>query len=188
TRKAAWLVAVVGFLRSSDMARIDLAQSSFLAPAPAIRFAMVAPKERRGGCRYVKAVTIDMHDDPVICPVRALRAYYDRLGRPSSRHPHPIDPRVTITPLFRRLAGANDAPILATTIGNYVRDIMKLVGREPATLQIPKARALGATMAALAGTPIDDIVARGAWSSKEMFLHFYRISSTTTINFSAITL
>ncbi|KAI8061427.1 hypothetical protein BC940DRAFT_245285, partial [Gongronella butleri] len=52
----------------------------------------------------------------------------------------------------------------------------------------PKARALGATIAALSGTPIDDIVARGAWSSKEMFQYFYRISSSTTTNFSMITL
>ncbi|KAI8073383.1 hypothetical protein BC940DRAFT_223660, partial [Gongronella butleri] len=190
SRKAAWLTAMVGFLRPSDMARIDLGQSVFLEPAPAIRLAMmVAPKEqRRGGQRYVKSITLDKHDDPAICPVRALRAYYDRLGRPTTRHPHPIDPRISVTPLFRRITGKSDAPILATTISNNVREVMRHVRREPASLPVPKARALGATIAALAGTPIDDIVARGSWSSKEMFYHFYRISSSTMTNFSAITL
>ncbi|ORX62254.1 hypothetical protein DM01DRAFT_1392413, partial [Hesseltinella vesiculosa] len=35
----------------------------------------------------------------------------------------------------------------------------------PPSLPTPKARALGATLAAKVGVPVDDIASRGAWSS-----------------------
>ncbi|ORY91024.1 hypothetical protein BCR43DRAFT_422383, partial [Syncephalastrum racemosum] len=44
------------------------------------------------------------------------------------------------------------------------------------------------TLAAQVGTPIADIVARGAWSSQDMFDHFYRISSATHTDFTSSTL
>ncbi|ORY90043.1 hypothetical protein BCR43DRAFT_414704, partial [Syncephalastrum racemosum] len=65
---------------------------------------------------------------------------------------------------------------------------MRHVGRDPPSLSVPKARALGVTLAAQAGTPTADIVARGAWSSQEMFDHFYRISSATHTDFTRSTL
>ncbi|KAI8065100.1 hypothetical protein BC940DRAFT_223129, partial [Gongronella butleri] len=55
---------------------------------------------------------------------------------------------------------------------------------------IPKARAaLGATLGSQAGTNVEDIVARGAWSSRETFENnFYRISSQHRTNFTLVTL
>ncbi|KAG0183555.1 hypothetical protein DFQ29_002610 [Apophysomyces sp. BC1021] len=60
--------------------------------------------------------------------------------------------------------------------------------RDPPTAPVPKARALAATLAAQAGVPVDDIVARGVWSSHAMFNEFYRVSSAMGTDFTAVTL
>lgn len=53
---------------------------------------------------------------------------------------------------------------------------MAYVGRTPPSAPVPKARALGATLAALNGIPVDEIVCPGNWSSRAIFEDFYRIS------------
>ncbi|KAG1148315.1 hypothetical protein G6F46_007020 [Rhizopus delemar] len=58
----------------------------------------------------------------------------------------------------------------------------------PTAAPLPKARALGATLAAQAGVAVDDIVVHGNWSSKALLEHFYRISITTHNNFTVTTL
>ncbi|EIE78148.1 hypothetical protein RO3G_02852 [Rhizopus delemar RA 99-880] len=64
---------------------------------------------------------------------------------------------------------------------------MAHVGRPPGA-PVPKARALGATLAAQAGVSVDNIVVHGNWSSKSLFEEFYRISVTTSSNFTSGTL
>ncbi|ORE09660.1 hypothetical protein BCV72DRAFT_201198 [Rhizopus microsporus var. microsporus] len=61
------------------------------------------------------------------------------------------------------------------------------VGRS-AQAPVPKARGLAATLAAQAGVSVDNIVAHGSWSSRDIFEHYYRLSSATSTNFSVSTL
>ncbi|ORY89204.1 hypothetical protein BCR43DRAFT_448488, partial [Syncephalastrum racemosum] len=187
-RKTAWLLATVGFLRPSDLARIDVAQCTDReGPQGFLRLAIDAPKEKRHGLRYVRSVSYHIHPDPILCPVQAYRAYRRATGFNISRSPHPIITGRLITPLFRMLH-QHDRPVQVDTIRGYICDVMRHVGRDPPSLPVPKARALGATLAAQAGTPIADIVSRGAWSSQDMFDHFYRISSATHTDFTRLTL
>ncbi|KAG1051556.1 hypothetical protein G6F43_006245 [Rhizopus delemar] len=58
----------------------------------------------------------------------------------------------------------------------------------PTAAPLPKARVLGATLAAQAEVAVDDIVVHGKWSSKALLEHFYRISITTHNNFTVTTL
>ncbi|ORX53682.1 hypothetical protein DM01DRAFT_1407817 [Hesseltinella vesiculosa] len=69
-----------------------------------------------------------------------------------------------MVPHFR----ACNHPVVASTNGSYINNIMSHIGRSPPSLPIPKAGALGATMTAKAGVLVDDI----AWSSLPMFDHF----------------
>ncbi|KAI9255539.1 hypothetical protein BY458DRAFT_442220 [Sporodiniella umbellata] len=53
-------------------------------------------------------------------------------------------------------------------------------------MPLPKARALGATLAAQSGISVDDIVVQGNWSSKNLFEQFYRIFVTTSTDFTKV--
>ncbi|KAG0251024.1 hypothetical protein BGZ95_007013 [Linnemannia exigua] len=52
----------------------------------------------------------------------------------------------------------------------------------------PKLRALGSTLAAMAGVPIPDIMVQGNWSSPKIFEKHYRLSSVISNNLSVSTL
>ena len=189
-RKTAWLLALIGLLRPSDLARVDLPSCRFdrnLGPPDRpIMLAIVAPKEKRNGAAYTRSVTFHPHPDPILCPVAVFYAYlrqFDARTR-AARSSHPARPDHRIVPIFRVRANPT-RPVKASTIASYIRDIMVRVRRDPPTLKIPKARA---TLAAQAGVNVDDIVARGAWSSRETFEHFYRISSQHRTNFTLVTL
>ncbi|KAG1433322.1 hypothetical protein G6F56_014617 [Rhizopus delemar] len=65
---------------------------------------------------------------------------------------------------------------------------MQHVERIPPSAPVPKARALGATLAALNGISVDQIVAHGNWSSRAIFEDFYRISVANNTNFTKSTL
>jgi len=192
-RKTAWLLALIGLLRPSDLARVDLPSCqfdrSFRTSSHPIVLAIVAPKEKRNGSAYTRTVTFHPHTDKILCPVAAFYAYLRQFERRdlAVASPHPARPAHNIVPMFRMLAHPK-RPVMASTISSYIRDIMIRVRRDPPTLKVPKARALGATLAAQAGVNVDDIVARGAWSSRETFEYFYRLSSRQHTNFTMSTL
>lgn len=53
---------------------------------------------------------------------------------------------------------------------------------------LPKARALGSTLAVQHGVTTDDAVLHGAWSSRSVFDAFYRLSRRPTVNVTTATL
>ena len=61
TRRLCWLLAITGFLRPSDIHRIDLDQSCVAEDQ--LHLAVVAPKEKRQGRPYVKSVVIHAHSN-----------------------------------------------------------------------------------------------------------------------------
>ncbi|KAI9468524.1 MAG: hypothetical protein EXX96DRAFT_492759, partial [Benjaminiella poitrasii] len=184
TIKTAWLLAMLGFLRPSDLERVDLSQCELTEGV--LRLVVMAPKERRRRLRITKVVNIHPHSDPLLCPVLAYRTYCTKIAYTAVRKPHPTAPDIIINPLFRSL---NDylIPIGSERISKHIHTVMQHVSR-PVGAPFPKARALGSTLAAASGVPVDDIVTHGNWSSRTMFEHFYRISSTTQLNITNHTL
>ncbi|KAI8093772.1 uncharacterized protein BX664DRAFT_313786 [Halteromyces radiatus] len=69
---------------------------------------------------------------------------------------------------------------LEVTVENKIWASKKLedAGLEPVTTST-----LIIIFSAKAGISVDDIVVHGNWSSKRMFEHFYRLSSSTSTNF-----
>ncbi|KAG1041281.1 hypothetical protein G6F43_012116 [Rhizopus delemar] len=174
TAKTAWLLAMVGFLRPSDIQRIDIDQCSIQQDI--LTLVVVAPKETRRSERITKAITIHPHQNPAICPVLAYTSYIQAVQDYHTKVPHPTFPDIKLNPLLRYIKQPL-LPLGAERISKYINQVMEHVGRPP-NAPIPKARALGATLAAQAGVAVDNLVLHGNWSSKEMFEHFYRISTS----------
>ncbi|KAI9300168.1 hypothetical protein BJ944DRAFT_171258 [Cunninghamella echinulata] len=185
TKKTIWLLAMSGFLRPSDIARIDLDQVRF-NNLDIITLLIIAPKEKRGGSHITRTVTIQPNSDPLLCPVAAFKQYYSIIKSIHCYQPHPIIPDNNINMVFRSSRNINQA-LTVQRIAKHISFYMSMVSRSK-NAPLPKARALASTLAAQAGVPIDDIVAHGSWSSKAIFEQFYRISSVTATNFTDITL
>ncbi|KAF9176807.1 hypothetical protein BGZ51_009622 [Haplosporangium sp. Z 767] len=150
-----------------------------------LELAVVLPKEKRGRQRIIKYVHISRHPDPAICPVQTYLAYRSRTLAMDLPTPHPKDPLCKITPLIRYLKDQHK-PVVATTISVFMNSISRKMvpeGKKP-----PKLRALGSTLAALAGVPVADIMVQGNWSSPKIFEKHYRLSSSTANNLSISTL
>ncbi|KAG1440106.1 hypothetical protein G6F56_012045 [Rhizopus delemar] len=65
---------------------------------------------------------------------------------------------------------------------------MQNVEQTPLSAPVLKARALGATLAALNGISVDQVVDHGNWSSRAIFEDFHRISVANNTNFTKSTL
>lgn len=176
---------MVGFLRPSDIERIDLNRCN-LQPDNILNLVVVSPKEKRKGYRYTKAVTIHPHPNSLLCPVLAFKSYTARVASPHTRVPYPVMSELSITPLFRNQNNHTQA-IGSERISKHIQSIMRFVSR-PTGTPIPKTRALASTLAAQTGVAVDDIVVHGNWSSRDLFENFYRISVNTSSNFTSATL
>ncbi|KAI9247337.1 hypothetical protein BY458DRAFT_527195, partial [Sporodiniella umbellata] len=183
TTKTIWLLSMVGFLRPSDAQRIDLNQCT-ISISGILPLVLLAPKEKRSGSRITKAITIHSHENSLLCPVKAFQAYKNRVAHENAMVPHPVFPDIKINALFRKINKYLEA-MGRERISKHVQLIMRKVTRQPGT-PIPKARALGATLAAQSGISVDDIVVQGNWSSKDLFEQFYRISITTSTDFTKV--
>jgi hypothetical protein len=185
TAKLCWLLGVCGFMRPSDIERVDLDKSS-LHLQDKVVLTVVAPKEKRLGQRIHKDVTIRQHSDPLLCPVATLRSYLDRHAHRPCQFPHPVLPHVHINYLVRDIRDYH-RPVYAQRISNHIKTIMSLLPNHPPRGRL-RARALGSTRALLAGASTDAVVNHGHWSSQSIFDNFYRLSTESTTNFTALVL
>ncbi|KAG0301231.1 hypothetical protein BGZ99_003528 [Dissophora globulifera] len=182
-RKLCWLLGVCGFMRPDDIFCTDVARSGIIRDK--LELAVVFPKERRGRQRIIKYVRISRHPDAQICPVQAYNAYRARTLATDIPTSHPKDPNCMITSLIRHSKHPAKA-VLSTTISVYMNAVSRLM--VPTGARPPKLRALGSTLAALAGVAVADIMVQGNWSSPKIFEKHYRLSSTTANNMSLSTL
>ncbi|KAG0195160.1 hypothetical protein BGX28_002116, partial [Mortierella sp. GBA30] len=182
-KKLCWLLGVCGFMRPDDIYCTDVARSGIVRDM--LELAVVFPKERRGRQRIIKYVRISRHPDVQICPVHAYTTYRSRTLAMDLPVPHPKDPSCMITPLVRQAKDLSKV-VVSTTISVYMNTVSRMM--IPAGARPPKLRALGSTLAALAGVPVADIMVQGHWSSPKIFEKHYRLSSATTNNMSLSTL
>jgi hypothetical protein len=185
TAKTAWLLAMTGFLRPSDLHRIDLDQCYYTSTG-LLKLIIVAPKERRGGSPYTKSITISPHNNPLLCPIAAFSSYCQRFTSTPCIRPHTRRSRITLNYIFRNQHDTS-LPLSVERIGKYIKSIMDLIPC-PIGVKRPSARSLASTRAALAGSTLDDIIAHGSWSSSQTYSTFYRLSSQGSTNFTSATL
>jgi len=182
-KKLSWLLGVCGFMRPDDIFCTDVSKSDIVGDK--LQLAVVFPKEKRGRQRIVKYVHLSRHKDLAICPVQAYTDYRSRTKTADVPVPHPKDKTHSIVPLLRNSKKPTE-PVVSTTISVYMNTISRLF--IPKGARPPKLRALGSTLAAMAGVPIPDIMVQGNWSSPKIFEKHYRLSSVISNNLSVSTL
>ncbi|KAI9466494.1 hypothetical protein BDB00DRAFT_751203, partial [Zychaea mexicana] len=184
TAKNCWLLAICGFMHPSDIERTDLDRCLIDEASGKLTLTIVCPKERRQGQRITKTISIDSHEEPLFCPVTAFAVYKTRFASQSCHAPHPVLSEHNITSLF-----VICTILLNTSVHNELASTsisLWLLSQSPPGGRRIRARALGSTRAAWAGAVVDDIVAHGSWSSRQMFDLFYRISRETRSNLSSL--
>jgi hypothetical protein len=78
TTKLCWHLGVCGFLRLSDIERIDLRECDWTSQTDRLSLLIIGPKENCLGQRIQKFVHIRGHPDPLLCPVATFPAYHQR--------------------------------------------------------------------------------------------------------------
>lgn len=101
--KTAWILAMVGFLRPSYLARMDLEKCS-VSEDKVLHLCVVAPNETRQGSRITKTIIIHPHPDLLLCPVTAYSAYVSWIASVTCYAVHPAILLINIHCLFRSLA------------------------------------------------------------------------------------
>ncbi|KAF9119468.1 hypothetical protein BGW39_000280 [Mortierella sp. 14UC] len=182
TAKTCFLLATCGLLCPDDLACTDAAQSRTIRDK--LELIVVFPKERRGGQRIIKTITIKPHPVESFCPVKAYVEYRRRTSDQDrfARTMHPKSDTEQLTPLIRHVNRRN-LGLSSDRISKYIQEIMQLMPRDQA--QRPyKARAVGTTAALERGVPLDDVTTHGNWSSPAIVEAFYRISRSLATNFT----
>ena len=113
-------------MRPSDIERINLDESICDHYTDKVILKVVGPKEKRLGQRITKEITIQRHDDSLICPVATVRAYLARHAHQPCRFPHPALPHVTLNYLIRDVRDCHK-PIYAQCISNHIASMMNLL-------------------------------------------------------------
>ncbi|KAG0344294.1 hypothetical protein BGZ54_005901, partial [Gamsiella multidivaricata] len=126
------------------------------------------------------------HTNAALCPVTTLQEYISRLPSEEDLMPHHKDSEVLIRPLVRDRRNVSKA-VGPDTINKHINAITDIPER-PASSSRPRARAIGASAAFTNGAPKDDILVQVNWSSSVMFDSFYRLSGTTSTNFTTAVL
>ncbi|KAG1437052.1 hypothetical protein G6F56_013290 [Rhizopus delemar] len=96
TSKLAWLLSMTGFLRPSDLARVDIDKTTFTADN-ILHLVVVGPKEKRRGQPIWRSAAIHPHDNLLLCPIQLYKDYCVRVAStpcmvsPSSTGEYPTE-------------------------------------------------------------------------------------------------
>ncbi|PVU87336.1 hypothetical protein BB561_006376 [Smittium simulii] len=172
TSKLSWLLAVTGLLRSSNIHRIDDARTYITNGT--LHPVIIAPKEKRGEQPVERPCQIAEHSNQIMCPVMAYREYKFRVAITPCITPHINNSSCMVNRLLRQV-NRHEKPLSVDSINRYIHSLSGLITR-PKDTPIPKARAIGATLAAQAGASADDIVNHAFWSNYSIFDSHYRLS------------
>ncbi|KAI9362344.1 hypothetical protein BD770DRAFT_408148 [Pilaira anomala] len=142
--KVCFLLAISGFLRPSDLHRINLDKILWTLHSLTV-YRLSQRKTNR-------------HPDVSLCPILAYQFYRSRIVTTRSLGPHPVGPSRTIIFLIRNL---NDFSLAVTsqTIGRHIRSLLSLILEDDNSSGGPlRAHAIGSTNAAINDTNLDDIL------------------------------
>lgn len=188
TRKLCFLLAITGFLRYSDLHRINVDKTHVRSSA-LLRLVIDCPKEKRLGSPIEKVINIHGHPNPILCPIATYQAYLSRVASTACHGPHPTRPSRTINFLIRNLNDFSRS-VSTQTISRHVRFLLSkihLTGGNPNARPL-RPRAIGSTNAAINGANVEDILVHGSWASSAVFDNFYRLSRATVTNFTSMAL
>lgn len=184
--KLCWLLSVCGFMRPSDIHRVDVSHSLVL-PSGELELQVVGPKEKRAGQHIIKSVFIHPHEDQLVCPVATYQCYVAQLASSSlSCVKHPFLDQ-TFNPLIRHVFDINQAAS-CDTIGRHITRVSDLLSLPPGMGKAPSGRSLGSSLAIEHGASSDEVQAQGFWAHSATYDSFYRLSRRSVKNMTQVTL
>lgn len=159
TKKLAVLLALATLLRISELASISRPSIAFSATGTSSSLLKPRKAQHSGPLRVVR---IDRLANRTLCPVYCLGIYT-----------HITDPLRTASNgsvLFIEPFGA----ISPSTVGRWVKSILRNSGVDPAIFSAHSTRGAAASSAAQQGIPVDSILRVADWASENTFNRFYR--------------
>ncbi|OMJ23743.1 hypothetical protein AYI69_g4880 [Smittium culicis] len=177
TAKTCWLISICGLMRASDIHRIDDIRT--IRKDNSVVFFILAPKEKRQGRPIERPCEIKPHTNLIFCPVHAYDVYKARMAMIPCPRPHINDKNLTVNHLFRYVNNP-EKPLTVDSISRNIKSISKFMVNEEE--QIPKARAIGATLATNSGIPADAEITQTFWSGASMLDNHYQLSRDINLN------
>ncbi|PVU98043.1 hypothetical protein BB561_000168, partial [Smittium simulii] len=150
TEKPCWLLAVCGFMRASNMHRIDVVKTTLSDTS--VCFVIVAPKEKQQGRPIERPYKIRAHKNKLMCPVDAYRIYKQKVANVPCTGFYVSNNNININHLFEYIIDSSKS-LSVDIISRNIKSITKLIVTNGK--QIPKARVIGATLAANICIPSD---------------------------------
>ncbi|OMJ08288.1 hypothetical protein AYI69_g11127, partial [Smittium culicis] len=178
TAKLCWLLSVTGFLRPSDIHRIDDERSHVARGM--LHLVIVTPNEKRAGRPIKKPCQISSHTDPILCSVLEYSVYKEKVANTLFPTSNTNNSKWVVNRLLR-FVNYKEKPLSVDRISRYIRSISDLIRRGPDT-PIPKGRAIGETLAANSGVSADEIVSHAFWSNYTIFDTYYRLTRNSSNN------
>ncbi|PVU91197.1 hypothetical protein BB561_004514 [Smittium simulii] len=172
TAKSFWLIAVCGFLRASDIHRVDYERTEISNNS--IKLIICAPKKKRKSSPIERLVEIKAHSDEILCPVIAYKIYKQRIANISCPKPDVNDKNLKMNHLFRNTKDFSK-PLTVDSISRIIKSIAIIAVKDKKEIT-PKAKAIEATIAARTGISTDKILTQANWSSYYMFSSYYKLS------------
>ncbi|PVU92185.1 hypothetical protein BB561_003975 [Smittium simulii] len=144
-----------------------------------LTFIIIAPKEKRQGRPIERMCEVKAHANSLLCPVQAYKIYKEKVAHLPCYITHENTPSLKYNSLFRHIRDFSK-PLSVDSISRIIKKVTSICVKEGS--QIPKARAIGATLAASAGISADKIISHANWSGYSMFDNYYRLTRDSDVN------
>ncbi len=192
------LLRIVEFVRGEDLRKIAVYSVKFLPDddnPTSVRFSVFNGKTARTRLTSAGKPALDVHvvgcypDDEAVCPVRAMRDYYQvvklTLGKLAAFDDG--EERRPMTGFFRSLRPP-DVPIKSSTIANRIVAVLQSAG-VPTTVKAHSLRGAATSASIEAGVGVETLFQKAVWSSFETFSkHYSRVTARKSDETVAATL
>ena len=161
TLKTAFLMAITRPSRTADLSQLDTSRLRNNRTGVAFLPSVLA-KQSRQGRSIVEFFFPLFPDNPVLCPVKAIRAYLDRTE----------SLRGTEVKMFLSYIKPHKA-ITSSTIARWLKSMLEQAGVNPDIFGAHSTRGASASAAARGGITTEDFLKAANWSSESVFQKFY---------------
>ena len=127
-------------------------------------------KTSKQGKKLPQSEFYEFPEDPHLCPVMCINTYLDRSGEWRSK----TGEGNTIPNQLLLSHTKPHEEVTKATIARWLKEILALAGINIGTYKAHSTRAAASSKAESMGLSIEEVIAKGNWSSKSMFERFYR--------------
>lgn len=177
TYKVILLLALLTGQRGQSLHMLDIHPDYCTIGENQIVFIQKGPiKQSRPGYRVPDIVIQSFNQEPVLCPVRAVKAYLVK----TLQYRQSTSLLLSLVHPF--------APISRDTLSRWTKDALKTAGVNVEIYKPHSTRAASASAAAAADVPVAHIMACVGWSSERVFATYYKKPIHTVQNMGTMLL